>query len=181
MGSHDIAPNATNGAVILHAYVQHAFGDMGAYFLSAMIFVACMVTAIGLTCACAEYFSELTKIPYKVFVFILVGFSLLISNLGLTKLIAVSVPVLSAIYPPAIAVILLSFCSKWFISPSRVIAPVTACAFIFGIFDGLKVAGFEDALPSFIANLPLAQQNLAWLIPSVIVLIIAAVIDKVKK
>jgi branched-chain amino acid uptake carrier len=181
MGSHDIAPNATNGAVILHAYVQHAFGDMGAYFLSAMIFVACMVTAIGLTCACAEYFSELTKIPYKVFVFILVGFSLLISNLGLTKLIAVSVPVLSAIYPPAIAVILLSFCSKWFISPSRVIAPVTACAFIFGIFDGLKVAGFEDALPSFIANLPLAQQNLAWLIPSAIVLIIAAVIDKVKK
>lgn len=69
---------------------------MGAYFLSAMIFIACMVTAIGLTCACAEYsFGNLTKIPYKIFVFILVGFSLLISNLGLTKLIAVSVPVLA--------------------------------------------------------------------------------------
>jgi LIVCS family branched-chain amino acid:cation transporter len=60
-----------------------------------------MVTAIGLTCACAEYFSS-TKLPYKLLVFILVGFSFIISNLGLTKLIAVSVPVLSAIYPPAI-------------------------------------------------------------------------------
>ncbi|PWF33540.1 branched-chain amino acid ABC transporter substrate-binding protein, partial [Yersinia pestis] len=52
LGSHEIAPNAANGAIILHAYVQHAFGDMGAYFLSGMIFIACMVTAIGLTCAC---------------------------------------------------------------------------------------------------------------------------------
>ena len=179
MGSHEIAPNAANGAVILHAYVQHAFGNMGAYFLSAMIFIACMVTAIGLTCACAEYFSSLTKVPYKIFVFILVGFSFVISNLGLTKLIAVSVPVLSAIYPPAIVVILLSFLNKFFNHPARVITPVTAVALIFGIFDGLKVAGFE--LPELLQNLPLNEQNLAWFIPSLIVLAVAAVIDKAHK
>lgn len=181
MGSHEYAPNAANGAIILHAYVQHAFGDMGAYFLSAMIFIACMVTAIGLTCACAEYFSTLTKIPYKVFVFILVGFSLIISNLGLTKLIAVSVPVLSAIYPPAIVVILLGFFWKCFNNPSRVIAPVTAISLVFGIIDGLKVAGLEQFLPNFATHLPLSAQNLAWLIPSCIVLIICIVIDKVKQ
>ncbi|MGE8538231.1 MAG: branched-chain amino acid transport system II carrier protein, partial [Acinetobacter sp.] len=28
LGSHEIAPNAANGAIILHAYVQHAFGDL---------------------------------------------------------------------------------------------------------------------------------------------------------
>ena len=179
MGSHEIAPNAANGAVILHAYVQHAFGNMGAYFLSAMIFVACMVTAIGLTCACAEYFSSLTKISYKTFVFILVGSALFVSNLGLTKLIAVSVPVLSAIYPPAIVVILLSFLTKFWNNPARVITPVTAIALIFGIFDGIKVAGFE--LPAMLQNLPLNEQNLAWFIPSLIVLVIATVIDKVRK
>lgn len=75
LGSHEVAANASNGAVILHAYVQHAFGDLGSIFLSAMIFIACMVTAIGLTCACAEYFSSITKIGYKVWVFILIGFS----------------------------------------------------------------------------------------------------------
>jgi branched-subunit amino acid permease len=26
LGSHEVAANAANGAVILHAYVQHAFG-----------------------------------------------------------------------------------------------------------------------------------------------------------
>ncbi len=181
LGSHEVAPNATNGAVILHAYVQHAFGDTGSLFLTAMIFLACIVTAIGLTCACAEYFSQLTKIPYKIWVFILVGFSLLISNLGLTKLIAISVPVLSAIYPPAIAVIIMSFLLKFFNKPSSVIAPVTAVSFIFGIIDGLKVAGFEQSLPQALANLPLSAQNLAWFIPSLIVFIVCFIIDKARK
>ena len=181
LGSHDTAPNAANGAIILHAYVQHAFGDYGSLFLSAMIFIACMVTAIGLTCACAEYFSQITKLSYKKWVLILVGFAFVISNLGWTKLIAFSVPVLSAIYPPAITVILLGFCWNFFNNPSRVIAPVTAVAFAFGIVDGLKVAGFENALPNWITHLPLSAQNLAWLIPSLIVLILCIAIDKLKK
>ena len=179
LGSHEVAANASNGAVILHAYVQHAFGDLGSIFLSAMIFIACMVTAIGLTCACAEYFSSITKIGYKVWVFILIGFSFIISNLGLTKLIAFSVPVLSAIYPPAIVVIMLSFGWKFFNHPRRVIAPVTAVSLVFGLLDGLKVANFE--LPYALTHLPLAEQNLAWLIPSLVVFAIAVVIDKVKK
>ena len=179
LGSHEVAANESNGAVILHAYVQHAFGDLGSIFLSAMIFIACMVTAIGLTCACAEYFSSITKIGYKVWVFILIGFSFIISNLGLTKLIAFSVPVLSAIYPPAIVVIMLSFGWKFFNHPRRVIAPVTAVSLVFGLLDGLKVANFE--LPYALTHLPLAEQNLAWLIPSLVVFVIAVVIDKVKK
>lgn len=181
LGSHEVAPNATNGAVILHAYVQHAFGDLGALFLTALIFLACMVTAIGLTCACAEYFAQLTKIPYKVLVFILVLFSLIISNLGLTKLIAVSVPVLSAIYPPAIVVIMLSFFWKYFNRPSLVIAPVTAVAFVFGIIEGIKVTSFANILPDAIQHLPLNQQNLAWLLPSCAILIIFVTIDRLKK
>jgi len=180
LGSHEVAPNASNGAVILHAYVQHAFGNLGTWFLSGLIFLACMVTAIGLTCACAEYFAQLTKLPYKLFVFVLVGFSLIISNLGLTKLIAVSVPVLTAIYPPAIVVIMLSFFWKFWKKPSNVVGPVTACSFLFGIIEGLKTAGFTDALPSFVQHLPLNEQNLAWLIPSLVVLVISIVIDKVK-
>ena len=181
LSSHDVAPNAENGAVILHAYVQHAFGDLGSLFLTILISLACMVTAIGLTCACAEYFAELTKIPYKILVIILVLFSLIISNLGLTKLIAFSVPVLSAIYPPAIVVIILSFFWKKFNNPSLVIGPVTAVAFLFGIVEGIKVTSFKDNLPLVIQNLPLNEQNLAWLIPSLVVLFICVVIDKVKK
>ena len=177
LGSHEVAANAANGAVILHAYVQHAFGDLGSLFLTGLIFLACMVTAIGLTCACAEYFTELTGLPYKLLVFILIGFSLLISNLGLTKLIAFSVPVLSAIYPPAIVVIMMSFFWKYWNKPSVVVSSVTAVAFLFGIIEALKAAGFTEQLPQFINNLPLNEQNLAWLLPSLAVLVIAIAVD----
>ncbi|MEN4981748.1 branched-chain amino acid transport system II carrier protein [Acinetobacter modestus] len=178
LGSHEVAANAANGAVILHAYVQHAFGDLGSLFLAGLIFLACMVTAIGLTCACAEYFTELTGLPYKLLVFILIGFSLLISNLGLTKLIAFSVPVLSAIYPPAIVVIMMSFFWKYWNKPSTVVSSVTAVAFLFGIIEALKAAGFSKQFPQFINNLPLNEQNLAWLLPSLVVLIIAIAVDR---
>lgn len=178
LGSHEVAANADNGAVILHAYVQHAFGDLGSLFLAGLIFLACMVTAIGLTCACAEYFNELTGLPYKLLVFILIGFSLLISNLGLTKLIAFSVPLLSAIYPPAIVVIMLSFFWKHWNKPSLIVGSVTAIAFLFGIVEAIKAAGFTEQLPQFIDHLPLSEQNLAWLLPSCAVLMIAIAIDR---
>ena len=178
LGSHEVAANADNGAVILHAYVQHAFGDLGSLFLTGLIFLACMVTAIGLTCACAEYFNELTGLPYKLLVFILIGFSLLISNLGLTKLIAFSVPLLSAIYPPAIVVIMLSFFWKHWNKPSLIVGSVTAIAFLFGIVEAIKAAGFTEQLPQFIDHLPLSEQNLAWLLPSCAVLMIAIAIDR---
>ncbi len=181
LGSHEVAANADNRAISLHAYVQHAFGDLGSLFLTGLIFLACMVTAIGLTCACAEYFTELTGLPYKLLVFILIGFSLVISNLGLTKLIAVSVPVLSAIYPPAIVVIMLSFFWKRWNKPSLVVGSVTAVAFLFGIIEAIKAAGFTEQLPQFIAHLPLNEQNLAWLLPSLAVLFISIVIDRAIK
>lgn len=181
LGSHEVAANADNGAIILHAYVQHAFGDLGSIFLTGLIFLACMVTAIGLTCACAEYFTELTGLPYKFLVFILIGFSLVISNLGLTKLIAFSVPVLSAIYPPAIVVIMLSFFWKFWNKPSLVVGSVTTGAFIFGIIEAVKAAGFNEYLPVFIQHLPLNEQNLAWLLPSLIVLVVTTAIDRMRK
>lgn len=181
LGSHDVAANAENGAVILHAYVQHAFGDSGAIFLSFMIFVACIVTAIGLTCACADYFSQLTKLPYKFFVLVFVIFSLIISNLGLTKLIAVSIPVLSAIYPPAIVLVLVSLLTRFMYQPSRILAPVIATAFLFGIVEAVRATQFAEWVPSIIDLLPLSQQNLAWLVPCSVILIICFIVDRVKK
>lgn len=177
--SHHLVPHALNGAVILHAYVQHAFGNLGSLFLGILIFIACMVTAIGLTCACAEYFQKITKFSYKTLVFILVGFSFVISNLGLTKLIAISIPVLTAIYPPAIVVILLSFFAKTWKNPARIFIPVTAVATAFGIVEGLREA--KISVPDIFQKMPLAAQNLDWLIPAMVVLIICIVLDKFSK
>jgi len=75
---------------------------------------------------------------------------------------------------------MLSFFWKFWKKPGYVITPVAAMAFIFGIIDGIKVAGFSDLLPDAVQHLPLNEQNLAWLIPSLIVLVISIIVDRVK-
>lgn len=177
-GSHAIAGEAANGAAVLHAYVQHTFGNLGSGFLAVLISLACLVTAVGLTCACAEYFSRLLPLSYRSLVVILAGFSLLVSNLGLTKLIQVSVPVLTTIYPPCIVLVALSFCWGLWYSPRRVVAPVMAVSLLFGLVDGLKVAELAHWMPAWLAHLPLAEQGLAWLLPAVATLALATVCDR---
>ncbi len=58
---------SANGAAILHAYVQHTFGGAGSFLLAALIFIACL-TAVGLTCACAEFFAQYLPFSYRTLV-----------------------------------------------------------------------------------------------------------------
>lgn len=166
-GSHAIAADASNGAAVLHAYVQHTFGSLGSSFLAGLIALACLVTAVGLTCACAEYFCQRLPLSYRSLVIILAGFSFIVSNLGLTKLIQVSIPVLTAIYPPCIVLVALSFCIGLWHSATRILAPVMLVSLAFGVLDALKAAGLGQDFPQWLLHLPLAEQGLAWLIPSV--------------
>ncbi|MEI2266527.1 branched-chain amino acid transport system II carrier protein [Erwinia sp. CGal63] len=176
--SASIVDQNANGAAILHAYVQHTFGNLGSLFLAALIFVACMVTAVGLTCACAEFFQQYLPLSYRQLVFILGLFSMLVSNLGLSQLIQFSIPVLTAIYPPCIVLILLSFTLRWWNKSSRIIAPTMLVSLIFGLIDGVKTTAFKDVLPAFTANLPLSEQGLAWLPPSLAMLVVVIVCDR---
>lgn len=176
--SGELVPTAQNGAEILHAYVQHTFGNMGSGFLGMLIFIACMVTAVGLTCACAEFFSHHLPFSYRTLVFILGGFSTLVSNLGLSHLIQLSIPVLTAIYPPCIILVVLSFTLRWWNNTSRVVAPVMLVSLLFGMIDGIKSSALSNLLPEWTLNLPMSAQGLAWLLPSLAALVLAAGYDR---
>ena len=177
-GSGGLVDQNANGAAILHAYVQQTFGGMGSFFLAALIFVACMVTAVGLTCACAEFFEHYLPLSYRTLVFILGLFSMLVSNLGLSHLIQISIPVLTAIYPPCIVLVVLSFTLNWWNKSSRIIAPIMLVSLLFGIIDAIKSSSLSAMLPAWTQHLPLADQGLAWLPPSLAMLIALAVYDR---
>ncbi|MFZ4834145.1 branched-chain amino acid transport system II carrier protein [Rouxiella sp. Mn2063] len=176
--SASLVPDAQNGAVILHAYVQHTFGGLGSFFLAALIFIACMVTAVGLTCACAEFFALHLPLSYRSLVFILGLFSMVVSNLGLSELIKVSIPVLTGIYPPCITLVVLSFTLRWWNNRSRIVAPVMLVSLLFGIIDAIKASAFKALLPLWVDKLPLAEQGLAWLPPTLLVLVVIGIYDR---
>ncbi len=56
-----------------------------------MVALACVITAVGLVSACANYFSGLSggKLSYPVLVCLICVFSAVVSNFGLNEIIAI--------------------------------------------------------------------------------------------
>ncbi|TLX57163.1 branched-chain amino acid transport system II carrier protein [Stutzerimonas nosocomialis] len=176
--SQGIAGEAQNGGQILTAYVQHTFGTPGSLLLALVITLACLTTAVGLITACGEFFSQLLPVSYRVVVIAFALFSLAVANQGLTQLISVSVPVLVGLYPLAIVLVGLSLLDRFWLSQSRVFVPVMAVTLIFGVVDGLAAAGFSAAIPSVFTRLPLAEQSMGWLVPVLVTLVLAVIVDR---
>ncbi|HBX54713.1 branched-chain amino acid transport system II carrier protein [Pseudomonas sp. UBA2684] len=177
--SQGIAGEAQNGVQILTAYVQHTFGTAGSLLLAVVITLACLTTAVGLLTACGEFFSSLLPVSYRAVVITFGLFSLLVANQGLTQLISFSIPVLIGLYPLAIVLVALSLLDYLWCSSARVFRPVMAVTLVFGLVDGIAAAGGKALIPSFFSQLPLADQSLGWLLPVLLTLVLAVVVDRV--
>ncbi|VFP88643.1 branched-chain amino acid transport system II carrier protein [Candidatus Erwinia haradaeae] len=176
--SANILDHNINGTVILYTYIQHTFGIMGTLFLSMLIFISCLVTAVGLTCSCAEFFQRYLPFNYQQVVCIIGMLSLFFSNLGLSNLIHISIPILIAIYPPCIILILLSFTNIWWKKRKRVFIPVVFVSLIFGILDGIENSSLKIFLPLIIQDFPLIDQRMLWLLPSLATMFVFGIYDR---
>jgi LIVCS family branched-chain amino acid:cation transporter len=179
-GSGGLAPDAVTGAPILTAFVHHIFGPLGNVLLAIVITLACLTTAVGLVSACGDYFSTLLPMSYRSVVIAISLFGMAVANQGLEQLIAVSVPVLSAIYPVAITLVVLSLASVLWRKPSRVFIPTLIVASIFGIMDGLTAAGFAQLVPETIGDMPGAKLGAGWLMPVMLALVASAAYDRLR-
>ncbi len=167
--SSTVVPNAGNGGVILTAYVMALFGAPGQVILSAIVLLACLTTAIGLISACADYFSSLTPMSYKKWAVVLAVICAVVANVGLNQLIALSVPVLFALYPVAIALVALTLVRKWLPNPRLAYRVVLLVSFIFSMIDVAKYLKFDV---SMFSSLPLFNYGMAWVLPTLVALVI---------
>ncbi len=167
--SHTIIPSAENGADILTAYIYELYGEWGTVLLGACITLACITTSVGLMTACGEYFSEtLPMLGYRGYVILCTLVSALISNIGLSELLALTIPALLIIYPFAIGLIFLALVRSYLKSPQRSYAMTLFPVFVVGLIDGLTASGVEwtkaitDGVLSYI---PLHDVSLGWVVP----------------
>ena len=168
--SSSVAAGADNGGEVLSLYVQALFGSYGQVVLSIIVLLACLTTAIGLISACSDYFSALTRIPYKLWVVINGLACAVVANVGLSQLITLSVPVLFALYPVAIALVVLTFVRSKLRNPRFAYQLVIAVSLLFALIDAAKVAGLD--VSKFNA-LPLFDIGMGWLIPTGIAMLLA--------
>lgn len=188
-GSTNIMEPVANGAIILAEISKHYLGDIGHILLSLIVIVACLKTSIGLISACAEMFSEMLSfdISYKKYCYIFAIISFAVANLGLERIISLSLPVLLFLYPLSIVLIILSMLSVK-IGKNEIVYKWTIGFTAFAaIFDLLKASPFAKS--DIIVNILKLPENFlpgfnlgfAWIIPAAIGFTIGIIIDKSKK
>lgn len=163
--------NPGNGGEIVALYVAKLFGPAGQLILAGIVSLACLTTAVGLTSACADFFHTLwPRISYRTLVVAMCAICALVANVGLSTLISLSIPVLVAIYPVAIALVAMTFLKDFYAHPRLAFRLVLLVSMLFGALDGLKTAGLNLELFQF---LPLFNQGLAWIIPTLTVMVLS--------
>ncbi|QSV13675.1 branched-chain amino acid transport system II carrier protein [Photobacterium ganghwense] len=164
-----VAAGADNGGTILASYVQALFGPVGQLILSAIVLLACLTTAIGLISACSDYFSSLTKLSYEKWVVLLGVVCAVIANVGLSQLISLSIPVLFALYPVAVALVALTFVRRWLPNPRLAYRVVLSVSLLFSLIDAGKFIGMDL---SALNILPLFDYGMAWVLPTALALVV---------
>lgn len=172
---------AENGAQTLSHIVTHIFGPYGLFLLASIFTLACLTTAVGLISSISQYFSIISKVSYKKWVIIFVLWSLLISNFGLTRILKVSLPLLTAIYPLALVLIILSLLDNHFQKDTKVYKytiTLTGLLSIFKVLDDIKILPENFALK--LKSVPFYTQDMGWVLPFLILTLLVFVCEKIK-
>lgn len=172
-------PGATNGAGVLTNLAGWLFGPWGTALLGLVFVIACLNTCIGLLSCCGEYFYNLCpKLSLRQWVLFFAAASFLVSIAGLDLILAVSVPVLNAIYPVAIVLILLGLAHR-FTSRVPLCYPV-GVAFT-GVVSVLYALAQVGAPLPFLELLPWYEQGLCWVLPAVLGVALGAAASRLQK
>ena len=185
-----VMPDATNGAVLLTTAATLHFGLTGTVIIAAIYLLACLNVCIGLISCCGTYFAEtfggatgtgaapatedtpataekgpLARLTYPAWAAAFAIFSCFVSNFGLDAILTFSVPLLNALYPVSILLVVMGMaheaCDRhplvwpWAVGVTTVVSVVTSVRDAF--FAGV-------ALP--LDALPLADVGLGWVLPA---------------
>ena len=168
---------ATNGAQILHAYVQYIYGDIGIFILELLVFLACLITAVGLVTSSSRYFSSLFAINYKLVMVIVSAISLMMANIGLDKLIYFSLPALTVIYPPGMVLVFLSLRKNGNQKNDRTCRLLFYVSSLFGAISAFRMSAIghcaDKRIYDFIDLLPLNDKGLGWVLPCVLLYLVS--------
>lgn len=172
-----------NGAQTLTNIMTYIFGKPGAVLLAVIFTLACLTTCVGLITSCSQYFSALTnKLSYKNWVRILSLSSMILANMGLTKILAISVPVLNAIYPIAIMLIVLAMLDKFFNGSTVVYGLTILFTGIVSVADALGQVGIQwNFIVNLFSKLPLYSKGLGWVVPALIGIVLGTVYKLVEE
>lgn len=191
-------------AELLISVVNEIMGSSGSIILGIAVSLACLTTSVGLTATAGNFFSSFSdKLSYKTVVYIVCGFSAFFAINGVDTIIALSVPILTVLYPVTIVLIVMSLLDR-FIKYKSAYKGACLGALIVSLIQNFLSAEdqinnilerirfspfFANMTPervnfdtpiSIIESLPLATEGFAWIVPALILGIVFALIERSK-
>lgn len=181
-----LADPSFNGGTAFAVIAKHYLGSAGMIVLALTVTFCCMKTAIGLVTSCADTFSEIfpNSLSYRNWAIAFTAFALLVSNIGLSKIISISAPVLYFLYPLAIVLILMTIFGRFFGNARSVYVCGVSFTMIAAVLDLLRVSGAASVqgIVEWAAGwLPLYSMGLGWVVPGVVGVIVGLIVAKTKK
>lgn len=178
----------TERTTLLIGMVRLMLGSVGQVFMGVAVALACLTTSTGLTSTCGNYFDTISngKLPYKVVVTASVLVSFLLSFLGVDGLITVAIPILSAIYPVMIVLILMSIFDKkikynWTYTGAVIGAFVVSAIESINMASSMRGGNLLGGPAEAIMKLPLSQFGFEWVLPAIVCSIIFTLISMFAK
>lgn len=169
--------NATNGTDLLSFAVQSNFGLVGMIVLAIVFLLACFNTCTALLSCCSNYFNLIIpKVSYKNWVILFAIFSGIISNAGLNAILKLSIPILNAIYPISISLIVIGLFNfdtnnNFYYARKIMIIVVAIFSVIPVLLSFFNMQGVFDIFP-------LNDVGLVWVIPAIISLLFGFLFQK---
>ncbi|MCQ9121890.1 branched-chain amino acid transport system II carrier protein [Rodentibacter pneumotropicus] len=180
--SAQVADGATNGGQIFSRYVNALFGFTGTWIMSGIIILANMTTLVGVTSACADYFSKFhVRLSYPFWVVVFTIVTTTVAQTGLTELLRITIPALLLIYPVAIMLVLLQIVRSKLPNIKFSYYFTLLVTVFFSACDSLKnVDLLPQTLENLLSHLPLYSDGMAWLIPAFVALALSLLLGRKK-
>ncbi|SDY03207.1 branched-chain amino acid transport system II carrier protein [Eubacterium barkeri] len=173
--SQTAAPDISRANLVVDI-IKSLMGYAGVVIFAIVVALACVTTAVALVSSSATFFSRMTggRVKYRAIVIGMCIFSAVVSNVGLETIIAVSEPIFSIVYAPALTLIVLSLFGDRIKSDDvfKAAALGATVVSLITLANG-KGLGFD-----FIRAFPLNEMGLAWVLPTIVCGIIGYFIGK---
>lgn len=145
---------------LIVAVTYQLLGDPGVVVLGVVVALACITTAVALVGSTAAYFSKVSggRLPYRWLLAADCAIGVVICNIGLDGIVGFADPVLGAVCPPLVTVIVMLLFHRR-IRSRRAYQGAALAALVSAVVIELSL---YDALPLPLDWLPLYDLGFAW-------------------
>ncbi|PQB05639.1 branched-chain amino acid transport system II carrier protein [Aureitalea marina] len=160
---------------LVHFLSEQTLGKFGQTSLGVLVALACFTTAVGIITGAADFMKGLFGQKQSAFVitaFVGCLLGVVIGQFNVPYIVEVAIPALMFIYPLTITLIILNIApGKW--TSKLTFRLVVATTLLFSFPDFYKIVAPDSGLNDLMSGLPLYNQNMAWVLPSLLVYLLS--------